>query len=190
MKSTARVARLGAVALASAISSVQAGSLSCGRGGPKAERDYAYAVALLQTGRRLTEIQETDVIRRLTDAVENDCRHAALVLLEIRALQRAVVRPGTPHDVADARDNEIFELLQAATRLDEGWYEFGAFYLEGDTHYYSPEKAVEMFERAAAQGDRRAVEELAGAYERGTGGIAIDPERAAAWRHRLEVMSR
>ncbi len=190
MKSKGLNARLGAAALAAAVSSVQAESLSCGKGGPQAERNYAYAVALLQTGRLLTESQEIDVILRLKEAVANDCQHAALALLEIRALQAAFVSPGTPRKLVDARDDEMFELLQAATRLDEGWYEFGAFYLEDDARYHSPQKAVEMFEHAAAQGDRRAVEQLADAYERGIGGVAVNSERAAAWRHRLEGLSR
>ncbi len=190
MNTPSRIARLGALALVAAVSSVQADDLSCAKGGAKAEQEYAQAVRLLQSGKLLTQEQDDDVVRRLKDAVANDCRHAALALLDIRALQGTNVGADTPRKLVDARDDEMFALLQAATRLDEGWFEFGNFYLEGDNHYHSPRKAVEMLEHAAAQGDRRAVELLARAYEQGIGGIPLDPARAVTWRHRLEELLR
>jgi hypothetical protein len=58
----------------------------------------------------------------------------------------------------DKLDDQIYNLLDKETELDDGWFEFAMFFLNKKSKYYSIEKAKRCLDRAVSGGDVRAIE--------------------------------
>lgn len=166
--------------------SLFASEFTCKRGGSVVMDEYQHAIDLLGGG-RLTIDEEEKVIRILKKAVQNSCKHAALALVDIKVNQAAALPKGTPQNILDQYDDEVYLLLIEATKIGEGYFELGNFYLTEDSKYYSPKKAKKILERSANTGDVKSIEFLINVYENGIGGISQNRARAQYWKSRMST---
>lgn len=84
--------------------------------------DYMHAIGLLQSGERLSEDQENEVVRTLEIAVKNQCQQAALVLAEIRINQAAALPKNSSRQTKDELADKNHSLLIEAEKIGEGQF--------------------------------------------------------------------
>ena len=97
--------------------------------------DYQTAIDLLKEERQLSTDEENRVVALLEKSVKSKCSQAALVLAEIKANQMAA-NQGKDKLLYERLDDEVYHLLLGATRLNEGWYEFGSYLLTSNSRHY------------------------------------------------------
>lgn len=156
-------------------------TLNCQKGGSIAKVDYEKAVNFLSSGEKLTSNEQIEIVHLLQTAVSNRCQKAALVLAERKIIELGA-NQGKDPSLVRALDTEIHSLLIESTQLNEGWFELGIFLATKDSVYYSLKLSKKMLEKAAAQGDMRAIDFLIDAYTNGRDGIEINVKRADYWR--------
>lgn len=163
----------------------QADPLTCKLGGQRAANDYQIAINLLREGRRLSTEEERHVLTLLEKSVKAQCSMAAIALADIKVNQLAA-NQGKDKQLTKKLDDEIYHLLLAATRLNEGWYEFAGYLLIPPSRHYDPVRGRKILEQSAQNGDRRAIDALMNFYKNGADGFPVDQEQSEYWEHKLE----
>ena len=148
--------------------------------------NYRHALSLLQSGQRLSIDDEHQVIHELEVAVANQCRQAALVLVEIRINQAAALPSTESQHVRDEFDDKIYLLLVEANKIGEGQFELGNFYLTEGSRYYAPQKGLRILRAAAKSGDQKSIELLVNIYENGILGVKLNKREAQFWKGKLK----
>lgn len=151
--------------------------------------EYAGIVPLTRRGNELSEPEGRRVLNVLTHAVDQQCTHAAMKLIDIKARELAAMPPGSPKEAKDALYEEIHTLHQAALLLGEGRVDLARFYLLKDGPRYSPDKALEMVNLAARADDLEAVKWLAGIYKDGAEGMPAREWEAPFWERRALALA-
>ncbi|KQQ87904.1 hypothetical protein [Massilia sp. Leaf139] len=140
---------------------------------------------------RARALQEPDREARMLQAIERAFEHGCPGALEAQVNVRSMALEATRgtssyRQQREEYDDEVLALFNKAVARGEGRFEFGGFLLNPENKHHSLAQALAHFEQAATDGDRRAIEFLSGAYEKGILGIPVNPVRAAYWKARLQ----
>jgi TPR repeat protein len=163
---------------------VSAEQLTCIEGGSDAVKNYQRAMNLL-TGVAQGENEFRETLMLLQNAVKQKCSGAALDLAFIK-LNHLPLKADITQEAYKKLDDEIYELLVEATKLNEGWFELGNYLLAPFSRHQNPKLAEIILEKAAMDGDHRAMMRLADCYQDGSHGCSINEARFHYWMDKMK----
>ena len=131
--------------------------------------------------------KEARMLQAIEGAFEHGCPGALEALVNVRAMELQAARgTSTYRRQREKYDDEVLALLNKGIARGEGRFELGGFLLNPEGKHHSLAQALANLEQAATDGDRRAIDFLSEAYEKGSLGVPVNHERAAYWKARLQ----